>query len=228
MKLKWYGQAAFAVTADSGTRIITDPYTPETSGYVPMTDPADIVITSSATDSFHCRHDLIMGKDGDPIWINALDLAERGSERIEHGISFRAIETLEALAHRDGNPDRNAMYRFTVDGIRIGHMGDVGNALTPDQIDFFRDVDVLLALAGGFPTLPLDALKTLIDAVKPPLIVPMHFRTLRLKRRNQFWIQTFLNYFPDEQVDFAFDCEVSLSKADLPESTRVLVLTYAG
>ena len=228
MKLKWYGQAAFAITADDGLRIVTDPYTPETSGYVAITDPADVVITSSATDSFHCRYDLITGKNGDPVWINALDVAEQGGERVEQGINFHAIETLEALTHRGGNPDRNAMYRFTVDGIRIGHMGDVGNALTPEQIDFFRDLDVLLALAGGFPTLPLDALKTMIDAVRPRLIVPMHFRTLRLKRRNQFWIQTFLNYFPDEQVDFAFNCEVSLAKADLPESMRVLVLTYAG
>ncbi len=107
-------------------------------------------------------------------------------------------------------------------------MGDVGNALTPEQIDFFRDLDVLLALAGGYPTLPLDELKDVIDAVKPRLVVPMHFRTLRLKPRNQFWIQTFLDYFPNEQVDFACNDEVSLSKADLPESTRVLVLTYAG
>ncbi len=98
MKLKWYGQAAFSVTADDGLRIVTDPYTPETSGYVPMPDPADVVITSSATDSFHCRADLIRGKAGDPIWINALDVAENGGERIEKGITFRAIETMEALA----------------------------------------------------------------------------------------------------------------------------------
>ena len=56
-----------------------------------------MVITSSANDSFHCRDDLIIGKDGDPIWINALDVAEHGGERIEKGITFRAIETMEAL-----------------------------------------------------------------------------------------------------------------------------------
>ncbi len=67
----------------------------------------------------------------------------------------------------------------------------------------------------------------MIDSVKPRLVVPMHFRTLRLKPRNQFWIQTFLDYFPNEQVDFACDYSVTLSKADLPDSTRVLVLTHA-
>ncbi len=225
MKLKWYGQAAFSVKSSDGLTIITDPYTPETAGYVPILEPADVVITSSDNDSFHCRADLIQGN---PVAINALAVAQDGGERSEKGITFRAIQSMEALNHRYHDPDQNAMYRFVVDGIRIGHMGDVGNPLSPEQIDFFRDLDVLLALAGGHPTLELDDLKTVIDAVKPRLVVPMHFRTLRLKPRNQFWVQSFLDYFPDEQVDFACDCEVTLSRADLPESTRVLVLTYAG
>ena len=224
MKLKWYGQAAFSVTSDAGLTIITDPYTPETAGYEPILDPADVVITSSDNDSFHCRADLILGN---PVAINALAVAQNGGERVEKGVTFRAIAAMEALNHRYHDPDANALYRFEVDGMRIGHMGDVGNALSDEQIDFFRDLDVLLALAGGHPTIELDDLITVINAVRPRLIVPMHFRTLRYKPRNSFWIETFLGYFPDEQVDFACDYEVNLSKADLPESTRVLVLAHA-
>lgn len=224
MKLKWYGQAAFSVTPDDGFTIITDPYTPETAGYEPILDPADVVITSSDNDSFHCRADLILGE---PVAINALAVARDGGARAEKGVTFRAIAAMEALNHRYHDPDACAMYRFEVDGIRIGHMGDIGNALSPEQIDFFRDIDVLLALAGGHPTIELDDLQKVIDVVRPPLVVPMHFRTLRYKPRNSFWIQTFLDYFPDEQVDFACDYEVNLSKNELPESTRVLVLTHA-
>jgi len=225
MKLKWYGQAAFAIRSSDGLTIITDPYTPETAGYVPILEPADLVITSSDNDSFHCRADLIKGN---PIAINALEVAQNGGSRTEKGITFKAIEAMEALNHKYHDPDQNAMYRFTVDGITIGHMGDVGNALTDAQIDFFRGVDVFLALAGAHPTIELDDLKVVLDAVKPPLIVPMHFRTLRLKTRNQFWIQTFLDYFPNEMIDFPCDSEVMLTKADLPASTRVLVLSYVS
>jgi L-ascorbate metabolism protein UlaG (beta-lactamase superfamily) len=224
MKLKWYGQAAFSIMANDGLTIITDPYTPETAGYAPILDPADIVITSSDNDSFHCRADLILGS---PVAINALAVAQNSGERAEKGVVFRAIEAMEALNHRYHDPDQNALYRFEVDGIRIGHMGDVGNALSEAQIDFFRDLDILLALAGGHPTIDLDDLMTVINVVRPRLIVPMHFRTLRYKPRNSFWIQTFLDYFPNEQVDFACNYEVSLNRADLPESMRVLVLTHA-
>lgn len=222
MKLKWYGQAAFSVTTH--VTIITDPYTPETAGYAPILDPADIVITSSDNDSFHCRADLI---HGNPTVINALALAKSGGTRSEKGVTFRAIEAMEALDHRYHDPDQNGMYRFEVEGIHIGHMGDVGNALSAAQIDFFRGVDILLALAGDHPTIALDDLKTVIDAVQPRLIVPMHFQTLRYKPRNIFWIQSFLNYFAREKIDFACNYEVNLARTDLPESTRVLVLAHA-
>jgi len=44
VKLKWLGHAAFLITSEAGTRLITDPYTPEKAGYQPITDEADIVI----------------------------------------------------------------------------------------------------------------------------------------------------------------------------------------
>lgn len=225
MKLKWYGQAAFSLTTSNGVTVITDPYTPETAGYAPIPDPADVVITSSDNDSFHCRADLISGS---PIVINALAVAQNGGTRTEKGITFRAIEAMEALNHRYHDPDQNALYRFEMDGLQIGHMGDVGNALSAAQMDFFSGLDVLLALVGGHPTIELDDLKTIIDTVQPKLIVPMHFRTLRYKPRNIFWIQNFLDYFPNEQVDFACNYETTLMRENLPEATRVLVLTHAN
>ena len=173
MKLKWYGQASFLITAEDGTMIVTDPYTPETSGYSPVKEEADIVIRSSDNNSFHCRADLVPGH---PIVITALDLARGAKQQTEKGITFYAIESMEALNHRDHNPESNGMYCFNVDGVSIGHMGDVGNPLNEAQIDFFKGVDVLLALAGGHPTIELDDLMTVIDRVQPKLVVPMHFR----------------------------------------------------
>ena len=224
MRLKWYGQAAFSLKRSDGFTVIVDPYTPETSGYVPIPELADVVVTSSDNDSFHCRADLI---HGNPVAINALAVAKEGGTRTEKGLTVQAIQSMEALNHRYHDPDLNGMYRFEMDGMQIGHMGDVGNAFSQEQIDFFRGLDIFLVLAGGHPTIELDDLKTVLDEVKPKLIVPMHFRTLRLKPRNLYWIQTFLDYFPDQQVDFACDSEVTLMPKDLPESTRVLVLTHA-
>jgi L-ascorbate metabolism protein UlaG (beta-lactamase superfamily) len=223
MKLKWWGHACFTVTADNGVMIVTDPYTPATCGYRPVTDEPDIVIMSSDNDSYHCRVDLIAGQ---PLVINALEVAQKGGQRVEKGITFTAIKAMEALDHHEHDPDQNGMYRFVVDGVSIGHMGDIGNALTDEQIAFFEGVDVLLALAGGHPTIALDDLKKVIDQANPHYVVPMHFRTLRYKPRNTFWVETFLSYFKNEDVDFACDNEITLTPADIPQGTRVLILTY--
>lgn len=224
MKLKWYGHASFLITSSNGVTIITDPYTPETSGYLPIPDSPDFVVISSDNDSFHCRADLIPGQ---PMVINALQLAQNEGTLTEKGVVFQAIEAMEALDHQFHDPDQNGMYRFTVDGISIGHMGDIGNPLSEEQMQFFSGIDVLLALAGGHPTIALDDLFTVIQRTQPKLVVPMHFRTLRYKPRNTFWIQSFLNYFDPADVDFACDTEVTLSKDSLPEKTQVLILTHA-
>ncbi len=223
MRLKWYGHASFLVTADDGTTIITDPYTPETAGYPAIEDAPDIVIMSSDNDSYHCRADLIPGH---PVVINALEVARSGQQRTEHGIAFHAIQAMEALNHRYHDPDQNAMYRFTVDGVSVGHMGDMGNPLDQAQLDFFKGIDVFLALAGGHPTIELDDLTRAIDVIRPRLVIPMHFRTLTYKPRNIFWIETFLDYFEEPAVDFAMHYEVAITPDGLPQQTRALVLDY--
>lgn len=225
MHLKWYGHASFRITSSSGVSIITDPYPPERAGYAPVTETADIVIISSDTDDFHCRADLIAGT---PTVVNALSLAQQGGRTTVHGIEVRAIEAMEALNHAFHDPDQNGMYRFEVDGLHVGHLGDVGNALSDDQIAFFAGTDILLALAGGHPTIELDDLKAAIDRIQPKYVVPMHFRTLRYKPRNTFWIESFLSYFPDDQIDFAFDTQAEFTRERLPASTRIFVLSHAN
>lgn len=224
MKIKWYGHAAFIVTASDGTSVITDPYTPETSGYQPIPDHPDIVVTSSLNDSFHDRSDLI---GGDPTRLNLLEVARAGGEITEKGVTFKAIESSEMYNHPEHEPDKCAMYRWEMDGISIGHMGDVGNPFTPEEVEFFKDLDVFLVLAGDVPTIRLPDLKQAILQIQPKIVIPMHFRTLRYIPLNTQWISSFLNHFNDADVDFAGDWEIDISKDDLPDSTRVTVLTHA-
>lgn len=223
MKIKWYGHAAFRLTPERGPTVITDPYTPEGVGYAPIEDEADLVITSSDDDDAHCRADLIKG---DPMVVNALQVALDGGRTDVGGLDIRAIEAAEWEEHPEHAPGQNAMYRFTLYGIDIAHMGDVGNPLSDRQIAFLEGVDVLLALAGGYLTIELDELKRVIDRARPKVVIPMHFRTLTYRPRNTHWIERFLSYFDDRDVDFACAAEVDLKRGDLPDETRVLVMDY--
>src|SRR5437868_5726823 len=111
MKIRWLAHASFLIESQ-GLRIITDPYQPEATGYHPVVGPADIVIRSSATDIGHCYVDLIQGE---PRVVTATDI---GSEQaIIPGLTITAIPAQESLVHKE-RPLDNAMYRFTLEGIR--------------------------------------------------------------------------------------------------------------
>lgn len=225
MKITWYGQASFGIETENGLRIVTDPYDPEKAGFKPFPDPADIVIKSSSSDDFHDNDHLVPKKEGATV-IDALVVANGPGTADSHGIRFSTIEAMEHEDHPSGHPDQNAMYRFSIDGIKIGHMGDMGQDFSPAHMAFFKDIDVLLSHAGGFPVISLEELQRIIRETRPRIVIPMHFRTLCFKPRMMHFIPEFLNLFPEEEVDFAFSSETELSADSLPEPTRALVLDY--
>ena len=224
MRLTWYGQAAFRLVRDDGFAVICDPYTPELLGYPPIRDGADLVLTSSADDEAHCRHDLVPGEHR---WLNALDAVRAGGTATAAGLEVRAIEAMEIGSHPLHAPGQNAMYRFEIDGLSIAHMGDIGEPLSERQTRFLDGADVLLALAGGELVIELPELLRVIGETRPRLVVPMHFRTLTYRPRSLLWIESFLALVDDEDVDFACDSTVELFPDTLPASgTRVLVMDY--
>ena len=225
MQITWYGQASFGIESVDGTRVVTDPYDPEKAGFKAFTDAADVVIKSSSNDDFHDNDHLVPKRDGATV-IDALPVALEGGETTSHGITFKAIEAMEHLDHPYRDPDQNAMYRFNVDGVEIGHMGDMGNDFSNEQIAFFEGVDILLSHAGGKPVISLEELNRIADTVKPKLIIPMHFRTLCYKPCDMHFISAFVDSFGSDRIDFACQSTVALSKDVLPSETRAMVLDY--
>ena len=61
MKIKFYAHASFRLEGD-GLAVVTDPYTPDRSGFDPIDEPADVVIMSSATDDFHSDPSHVTGR----------------------------------------------------------------------------------------------------------------------------------------------------------------------
>lgn len=224
MRITWYGQSACRLAAD-GVSVITDPYTPETIGYAPIRETADVVLTSSDDDDAHCRSDLI---PGDPIRANALAIAgEAGEGAREVGpLRVRAIAAEEWEHHPSGTPGQNAMYRFRPGGLEVAHMGDVGNALSEAQTAFFEGVDVLLAPVGGPPTIRLPDLMGMVHRMRPRLVVPLHFRTLAYRPANIEWIEAFLAHWRPDRVSFAFGPHDEIAAEHFGAAPRLRVLDY--
>jgi L-ascorbate metabolism protein UlaG (beta-lactamase superfamily) len=189
----------------------------------PITETADLVIRSSDDDNAHCYVGTIPGSF---CVVTATDIVETGIT--EKDLSIEAIWSQESLIHKEVARD-NAIYRFTLDGINITHMGDVGNPLSAAQMDALAGTDVLLALTGGPPTIPLDDLKKVIETIEPKVVIPMHYR-IPGPRFFMLPVTDFTALFPSDSVTLLNRSEIELGKDELPEKTHIFVLepTYVG
>jgi L-ascorbate metabolism protein UlaG (beta-lactamase superfamily) len=222
VKIKFYAHASFRLEAD-GLAIITDPYTPgpQNSGFDPIDEPADIVIMSSATDSFHSDPSHVRG---DPTIVNALELPpEEADVQGVHISPFPAMESMTFDFGRD--PDANALYLFTLGGLRVLHMGDIGNPVPQEHLDALRDkVDLLFALTGAHATIDLEDLDAAIDFIGPRVVIPMHYYSPRGVLDIEP-VDTFLERHPADSITRVGGPELELTPESLPgEAPHIYVL----
>jgi L-ascorbate metabolism protein UlaG (beta-lactamase superfamily) len=212
MKIKWLGHAAFLITADDGTRIITDPY--ETNPglkYGQINETADIVTVSHE----HGDHNNVAAVRGNPKVVR--DTAE------VKGITFNGVPT----AHdSSGGSERgaNTVFCFQVDGVRVVHLGDLGHLLTDTQVVDIGKVHVLLVPIGGTFTVDAKAAQEVCDQLRPRVIIPMHYKNDKCG---------FLSGGVDDftrgktNVTKIDGSEASFSTADLPTGPQIMVLKSA-
>ena len=221
MKITFYAHASFRLEAD-GLTVVTDPYTPgpKASGFDPIDESADLVIMSSATDVFHSDPSHVRGG---PTVINALELPPEGmAVRGLHIRSFPAMESYTFDFGRD--PDANALYLFTLGGIRVLHMADIGNPVSPAHLDALRgNVDLLFALAGAHATIALDDLDAAIAAIQPRAIIPMHYYSPR-GVLNILPVDDFLARYPSGSVTRLGRSRLELTPESLPVALHIYVL----
>ena len=231
MRITWYGHAAFAVegspaagnTADrNNVKVILDPYNyPDCGGYLPVDDSADVVSVSHDNVRYHSDVSTIRGE---PVILEALDIV--GTSRTVQGVQFSAMEVYE---DPDGNGP-NAMVKFTLDGLTVAHQGDLGHPLEGAALEFLKGADILLALAGGPPTIEVPDLVRLVGETRPKLVFPMHYKTPKVNL-NILPVDAFLDAF----LESAGDLEVirpgtsvhEVARESLPEETTVVVLDHA-
>jgi L-ascorbate metabolism protein UlaG (beta-lactamase superfamily) len=214
MKVKWYGHAAFLITTDQGIKIITDPYEPGAFGggiaYGPIPDQADIVLVSHD----HADHNYVQGIKGKPQVVKGT-----GSHKVKN-LEFKGI-----AAYHDGRKGsergQNTIFCFSVDGVNVCHLGDLGHVLSDAETKQIGPVDLLLMPVGGVYTIdPAQATQT-AQKLSPKIVIPMHYKTPHCG-------------FPLAQVeDFtsgkagvktARGDEVEIKKEKLPQIPEIIVL----
>ena len=212
MIIDWLGHSCFKVTLKTGEVIVYDPFD-ETVGYPQQEIEADIVVISH----HHFDHDDLSKITGDYKIVDTPGVHEFGDIKIE------CIKTWHD--HSDGeHRGQNLVSVLTVRGLRLCHMGDIGQVPSEDVLEKIKGVEILMIPVGGkFTTDAREALK-ICDIVEPNIIIPMHFKTP----------QTDMDIAPLhdflEEVHGIYDvshhgkCYLKIDKATLKKRTRVVVM----
>jgi L-ascorbate metabolism protein UlaG (beta-lactamase superfamily) len=214
MKLKWLGHSCFLITSETGLRIITDPY-PQGSGlnYSPINEAADIVTVSHD----HFDHNNISAVSGKPEVITG-----NGVKNVK-GIQFKGIAT-----HHDESQGKergtNTIFCFSVDGIKLCHLGDLGHRLSKEQIAEIGALDILFIPIGGVFTIDAKMASTVSDDLKPKVVIPMHCKTHKCD-----WPLNMIEDFlaGKKNVKKLNSSETEFKAGKLPEATEIMVLQPA-
>ncbi len=212
MKIKWLGHASFMITAEAGTKIITDPYvTTENLTYGEIKESADIVTVSHEHDD----HNNVSAVRGNPEVV-------RGTAKVK-GIEFKGISTYHDDAEGEWRGNNTILY-FEMDGIRVCHLGDLGHPLSDKQTTELGSVDILLIPVGGFFTIDAKVASQVCDRLNPKVIIPMHFRNDKCA----FPIAGVDEFLKGKKNVSRLDAsEVEFKQGELPATTQIIVLKPA-
>lgn len=216
MRVKWFGQSAFLITSEEGTRIITDPYK---SGplrgirYGKIEEAADVVTVSHE----HVDHNNVAAVRGNPQVVKGVGTFEA------KGIGFRGIASFhDSLRAPWKRP--NTIFCFTVDDIKLCFLGDLGHQPTEEQVAQIGEVDVLFIPVGGRFTIDASGASQTSETLRPRVAIPMHYKTdkllLPLRR-----VAPFLE--GKTSVRRLDTSEVELKREELPSPTEIVVLEHA-
>jgi L-ascorbate metabolism protein UlaG (beta-lactamase superfamily) len=140
-----------------------------------------------------------------------------------HDISFQDVRVRNVPTNiRDwaGGTEHhgNSIFLFEVAQLCIAHLGHLHHTLTKQQLDDIGRLDVVLAPVDGTYTLDLDGMMEVLQALKAPLTIPMHYFSA-------FTLERFLDRARASwEVSINETPSIRLSRANLPKDPKVLVL----
>jgi L-ascorbate metabolism protein UlaG (beta-lactamase superfamily) len=197
MQLEWYGQSAFRLQG-AGKTVAIDPFgdmSALTRSHGVQWDypaiqglEADLLLVTHE----HRDHNVVEVVGGDPVVLRST----AGTLESPLGTVVAVASEHDGAAGTERGP--NTIFAFDLDGVRVCHMGDFGQAaLREEQATALEAIDLLIVPVGGGPTIGAQGAREVVERLRPRWVVPMHYRTPKIG-----FLETadeFLGYF-DEVV----------------------------
>ncbi len=210
LQIRWHGHACFEITND--LTLVTDPHDGKSIGIPAPTVSGDIILVSHD----HYDHNSVKSVEKEDSKV-VTDGRKRNISNIEiYGVdSFHD----ESKGAKRGN---NIMYKFNFNGIKFCHLGDLGHDIDDESVKQIGDVDILFVPIGGTFTVDDRKAWTVINKIKPRIIVPMHYKIGGLSLPIA-GIDPFLEQAKHKIMHVGN--EIDIEKDDLPQETEIWTFT---
>jgi L-ascorbate metabolism protein UlaG (beta-lactamase superfamily) len=175
MRIRWFGQSTFLISGEQ--TVFIDPFGEMGRlterglrfDYPPVEGvDADLLLVTHE----HADHNAVEVVGGSPQIVRST----AGTFESPVGELIAVASEHDDAAGTERGP--NTIFRFALDGLRLSHFGDFGQAeLRGEQQHAIGEVDVLLLPVGGGPTVGGESAAAIVRALRPGLVIPMHYRT---------------------------------------------------
>lgn len=211
MEITWFGHSCFKLNERGVATVITDPYDDQATGHAPLNMTGEIVTISHNKPG----HNHVVAIKGDPFVITGPGEYEIG------GVFVTGIQT-NGLNDTFDPADRNTMYIFDVDGIKVAHLGGTNRLPNQSEVEELGNVHVMLVPIGGSSTLNAVQAAEMVNLIEPNIVIPMHFMTesslIKLDPLNKF-----LKEMGVSNIEPLNSFKVT-NPRNLPEETQVVIL----
>lgn len=207
MDITWFGHSCFRIKGKDAT-LVTDPISSEL-GYPEAGLEADIVTLSHR----HPGHDNAASVGNGPRVVG-------GPGEYE----IRDVFILGMGTFHDSSQGeergKNTVYLIELDDIRVCHLGDLGHALSPQQVEELGNVDVVMVPVGGVSTIDAKTAREVVLVLGAKIVIPMHYQT-----EVSSWLEP-VNPFLKEMgvTEPVLQAKFAITRSAVPPETQVVLL----
>jgi L-ascorbate metabolism protein UlaG (beta-lactamase superfamily) len=180
MRVEWYGQSAFHLSAGEKS-VAIDPFADMSAmaasrgmqfDYPPISGvEADLLLVTHE----HMDHNGVEAIAGEPAILRST------AGKLESPLGEVTAIASEHDEHAGTERGPNTIFVFELDGTRVCHFGDFGQTgLREEQQAAIGKVDLLILPVGAGPTIGAEQAALIVERLAPRWVVPMHYRTPRI------------------------------------------------
>jgi L-ascorbate metabolism protein UlaG (beta-lactamase superfamily) len=164
MFITWLGQSCFKIQSRE-VQVIIDPISKSSGLKRPRIANTDMVIISNPDNKLEDVKSAALIIDG-PGEYEAKQVFVKGIP-----------------VEQENSNSANTVYWIEMEGVTIGHLGNLNTALTDKQLESLEGLDVLLVPVGGNGVLDAKQASEVISQIEPRIVIPMNFKISGLKEK---------------------------------------------